>query len=331
MKKILIFGVTGQDGSLLAKYLCNKRYQIYGVTRNKNKKNLINLYKLQINKNIKLIELKNINYNSVYKIISQIKPVHIYNLSAQSSVSKSFVYPIQTYQSIYNLNFYILETLKNFNNKFEIKYFNACSGECFGNIKKGLANEKTPFNPLSPYAIAKTSSFYLVNNYRNQFNIFASNGILFNHESILRDNFYVTKKIIIGALDIFRKKTDKLELGNLNIYRDWGWAPEYVEAINKILNLNSPTDLIISSGKVNSLKKFIEISFKAVGLNWKNHVIVSDKFVRKLDVHRSGGSPIRAKNLIKWKTKLKLEDIVNQLIEYEIYKQSKKNYNPTKF
>ena len=324
-KKIIIFGITGQDGSLLAKSLIKKKFKVIGITRNKNKINLKNIYKLKISDKISLIEQRKISYKSIYQIITSINPIQIYNLSAQSSVSKSFNFPLETHKSIYDLNLFILETLRELKNKTKIKYFNACSGECYGNIKSGIANELTKFNPLSPYAISKISSYYLVKNYRKQFDIFASNGILFNHESVLRDDFYVTKKIIKGAVNISLKKTDSLLLGNLNIYRDWGWAPEYVEAIYKILNIKSPNDIIISTGKVNSIKSFIKIAFEEVGLNWKNYVEVSEKYIRKLDVLRSGGSPKKAKKLLKWESKSNLNQIVKNLINYEIKEQTTKN------
>tara|TARA_B100001027_G_C16254495_1_gene326196 strand:+ start:716 stop:1708 length:993 start_codon:yes stop_codon:yes gene_type:complete len=324
-KKIIIFGITGQDGSLLAKSLIKKNFKVFGITRNKNKKNLKNVYKLNIFSMISIIELKEITYKSIHKTITSINPTQIYNLSAQSSVSKSFIYPLQTHKSIYNLNLFILETLRHLKNKTEVKYFNACSGECYGNIERGIANENTKFNPLSPYAISKTSSYYLVKNYRKQFNLFASNGILFNHESVLRDEFYVTKKIIKGAVNISLKKSNSLLLGNLNIYRDWGWAPEYVDAIHKILKTRNPTDIIISTGKVNSIKSFIKIAFDELGLNWKNYVGVSEKYKRNLDVFRSVGSPDKAKKLLKWESKINLEQIIKKLIKYELKEQSKKN------
>ena len=313
IKKALITGITGQDGAYLAKLLLSKNYEVYGTTRKNTKRNLRNLIKLEVLNLCKVHKCNLNNYKEIDKIICNIRPDEIYNLSGLSSVSASFDKPAEAYESIINSTINILESIRN--NKKKIKFYLACSSECFGNIKENIADENTLFDPLSPYAVAKTSAYYITKNYREAFNIHASSGILFNHESPLRSKNFVTQKIILGTIDIARGKKKTLELGSLNIKRDWGWAPEYVEAMHLIMMNKKPTDFIIASGKSYSLENFIKLSFEYFNLDWKKYVKISRVSKRPLELIKNKGSGKKAERLLKWKPKYSLKNIVYTMIE----------------
>ena len=250
-KTAIIFGVSGQDGSYLSHFLIKKGYRIIGVTRNKSSKNLYRLERLNIINKIKIIKGEASNLKFCKKIITnQIN--EIYFLSGYSSVTGSFVKPDISLKSNVLGLINILETIKN--NKYKIKLFNAGSGQFFGDNKKNIYNIKSKLEPQSPYGVSKAASYWLTKIYRENYEIYCCTGILFNHESSLRSKEFVTKKIIDVSKRILKNKNIKLELGNVNIYRDWGWAPEYVEAIWLMLQLKKPCDLIIGSGKIFSLK-----------------------------------------------------------------------------
>ncbi len=315
-KKALITGITGQDGAYLASFLLKKKYTVYGTTRTLKKNNLRNLSRLNILDSCNILQCDLLNINQTNQIINKINPDEIYNLAGLSSVGKSFIDPINAYRSIILSTVNILENIRLKRNR--TKFYLACSSECFGNTKSGSATENTRFNPLSPYAAAKTSSYYITKNYREAYSIFACSGILFNHESPLRNDDFVTQKIITGAISIFNKKKKFLDLGSINIERDWGWAPEYVEAMYLILRQRNPSDYIISSGKSYSLEKFIETVFSYFNLDWKQHVRINNKYKRPMDLTISKGNPYKARKNLKWKPKYDLKKIVHEMINEKL-------------
>lgn len=316
-KKALIFGITGQDGSYLSYLLLKKGYEVIGTTRhNRSKDNLKNLRLLGIDQQVKLVTLSPDNYQMVRDIIISVKPDEIYYLAGQSSVALSFEQPIETFDSIVKGVCYILEVIKTENKK--IRLFHASSSECFGDTHGVKADENTPFKPKSPYGIAKAAAHYLVSNYRESYGIFACNGILFNHESPLRPDSFVTQKIIQSVLRIKSGDSSRLKLGRIDIYRDWGWAQEYTDAMWRMLQLDEPTDLVICTGEANKLEDFIAEAFKLCSLDWRDWVEVNHELFRPSEILYSCGNPERAEKVIGWRAKYKMKDVVKFLLN-QIY------------
>jgi GDPmannose 4,6-dehydratase len=311
-KKALIYGVTGQDGSYLSKFLLKKGYEVIGISRNINTLNLINLEKLNIKTQINLVSSNVNNYKSVLQTITKFEPDEIYNLSGQTSVGLSFDMPLETFNSISIGMMNILEVVR-LNNK-NIRIFNACSADCFGDSNGEVINENSKFSPLSPYAVAKAASYWQVNNYRDIYNIHVSSGIMFNHESPLRSDGFVTKKIIREVQNIKKGLSSKLTLGNLNIARDWGFAGEYVEAMWLMLQQNSPQDYILATGKTHSLRQFVEIAFNNFGLDWEKYIEIDFSLYRKRDILINMANPDKAKSVLGWYTKENLEQLINRLL-----------------
>ena len=313
-KTALIFGVSGQDGSYLSKLLLKKKYRVYGVTRSNIKNNLINHIKLNIFKKINIFKSSCSSQLEIERIIRLSKPDEIYFLSGQSSVKKSFDEPLETYKSTILPFFYILETVRKLDKS--IKIYNSSSSECFGNSKKIFCNEKTELNPISPYGKAKTFSLWIGIYYRKNYNLNISNGIIFNHESPLRDQNYVTQKIV-SYVKKFNSNSNDLKLGNIDIYRDWGWASEYVELIYKINSQKKNDDYVIGSGRLYALKEFIKILFteKKIKLN---KILTSKKFIRPTEIKRIACDNKKIKNEFNWKPKNNLRDIALKMLNNEL-------------
>lgn len=309
-KKALIFGITGQDGSYLNQLLLSKNYEVHGVTRSLKKKRNISIDNSDILK-IRLYERKIYDYNVVYDLIKNIQPDEVYNLSGITSVSKSFHKPDETFKSIFDLNLNILNVLKISKN---FRYYFACSSECFGETSLDSADENTPFNPMSPYAVAKASSYMMLEMYKKAFDIFACSGILFNHESSKRPEYFVTQKIVSSAFKIYNGLENKLELGNLDVIRDWGWAPEYVEAMWLMLQQDQPENFVIATGESHSLKEFVEVVFNNFGLDWKKYVKINKKYVRPNELKISSANPMKAITKLSWKANTKFHGVINNLI-----------------
>ena len=316
MKKALICGISGQDGSYIAKLLLEKGYEVYGGSRDSQISTFKNLSILNILQDVKLLSININDFRSVLQTIIKIKPDEIYNLAGQSSVGLSFEQPVETLESISIGTLNILESIR-FSN-LPIKFYNAGSSECFGDTGIALADEKTLFQPRSPYAVAKSTAFWLVNNYRDSYKIHATTGILFNHESPLRPNRFVTKKIISKACMIYRGSTEKLYLGNIDISRDWGWAPEYVEAMWLILQNKIPSDYVIATGVSRTLEEFIAITFNYLNLNYKDHVLVDNTLLRPTDLKIGKANPNKAFLELGWKAKYMLEDCIKEMINFEL-------------
>jgi GDPmannose 4,6-dehydratase len=313
-KKAIIFGITGQDGSYLARLLIIKGYKVFGVTRSGNNKNLINLIKLKIRNKITLKVNKSSSKNEIYQFIKKISPNEIYYLAGQSSVNISFNKPVETYVSNNLTLFYILEFCRFFNKK--IKIYNSASSECFGNNKKIFCNEKTKFNPISPYGKAKSFGFWLVKYYRENFQLKASNGILFNHESPLRKKQFVTQEIINYANN-YNKRKKKILLGNTRIRRDWGWANDYVEMMYKINSNKKNDDYVIGSGKHKSLLEFIKIIFEKKKIPLKM-IKENRKFMRPNEIIKICSDNSKAKKEFNWKPRHSLETIALKLLKGEL-------------
>ena len=313
MKTALILGVSGQDGAYLSKFLLHKGYRVVGTSRDALMSTFSNLARLGIQDQIEFESVSIIDFRSVLQVVQKVEPDEIYNLTAQSSVGLSFDQPIETFESISTGTLNLLEVIR-FMGK-SIKLYNASSSECFGNTIDFPANESTPYRPRSPYAVAKAAAFWEVANYREAYDIFACSGILFNHESILRPRRFVTQKIIRTACQIARGSTEKLELGNIEIRRDWGWAPEYVEAMWLMLQHKNPDDFIIATGETNSLEDFIKTTFSILHLNWHDHVIHNPNLLRPLDILVSRANVSKAEKELGWKAKFKMFDVIKVMVE----------------
>jgi GDPmannose 4,6-dehydratase len=315
-KKALIIGISGQDGSYLAELLLKKGYEVHGTSRDADLSNFFGLKKLGIIDKVNLHSMSLIDFRSVMQTILQIEPEEIYNLAGQTSVGLSFLQPVETLESISIGTLNILEVLRF--HKLPIKFYNACSSECFGDTSGLAANEETPFRPRSPYAVAKSAAFWQVANYREAYKLFSCSGILFNHESPLRAKRFVTKKIIDTACAISRGKNIKLELGNISIIRDWGWAPEYCYAMHQILLQDLPSDFVISTGISTSLEEFVKLTFQYFNLDYKNYIVIKNDFIRPTDIGFSMGDSSKAAEMLKWVPKVHVKEIIERMIRNKL-------------
>ena len=306
----MILGCTGQDGSILCKSLLKQNHRVIGVSRTKNTGSE-NLKKLNIENDIEKISLSLINQNEIEKAIDLYSPDTIYNLSAQSSVGKSFDKPSETFASISLSTQNLLESCRK--TSFRNRIFFAGSSEMYGSSKK-LINLKDHKNPISPYGIAKTNSFELVKLYRDIFEIKCMTGVLFNHESILRSDQFVFTKIIKSAIRSYKNPNHKVQMGNLNIIRDWGWAEEYIEVIKMIANAKIPNDYLICTGKGYSLKTIAQKTFERFSLRWEDHIQINRQYFRPTDITKSVGNPIKLYEDHKWKSKINIDEIITRLI-----------------
>jgi len=337
-KKALIYGVTGQDGSYLSELLLKKKYEVHGVKRRSSSLNtsrIDHLYEDPHQKNKHFI----LHYGdisdsiSVSNLISKIKPDEIYNLAAQSHVGVSFQIPEYT-ANVDGLGaLRILEAIKSLNSVKKIKFYQAGTSEMFGKTDGGFQNEKTKFYPRSPYAASKVYAHWITINYRESYNLFACNGILFNHESPVRGETFVTKKIISGLCKIKKKKLNTLYLGNLYSKRDWGHARDYVEAMWKMLQQKKPEDFVIATGKQYTVKQFInlvckeleiKIKWKGKGLKEKAYdnkgqaIIKIDKsYFRPTEVDSLLGDASKARRILNWKPKMNISDLIKDMIAHE--------------
>ena len=314
-KRALICGVSGQDGAYLAKLLIEKGYSVTGTSRDAQASSFDRLKRLGVADDIKLVSMQPTDFRSVLNVVAAAAPHEIYNLSGQTSVGLSFQQPVESLESNSIATLNLLEVIRFVDPK--IRFYNAGSSECFGDTKGTPANEETPFYPRSPYAVAKASAFWITANYREAYNLHASNGILFNHESPLRPARFVTQKIVAGACAIKNGMADRLELGNLEVARDWGYAPEYVDAMWRIQVHDEPVDLVIASGETYSLKQFVDMVFQACDLDWQDYVRVNDELRRPSDISYNGGDPSKAAKTINWAAKTRLPELVKIMVDAE--------------
>lgn len=313
--KVIIFGITGQDGSLLAKYLLNKGYSVVGTSRNPNISNCKNLIDLGIYPKVTIEKIDVTIFNEVFQLIKKHNPTELYNLSGQSSVGKSYNIPLETFESIVNPCKYVLETIRVLG--IDLKYFNASTADCFGNANYRLT-EDSEINPVSPYGMSKSITNLLVKSYRETFGVFACTGILSNHEYYFRNSFYVTKKIIESAVKIYKNELTTFNIGNIEIIRDWGWAEEYVEAMYLTLQQNKADDYIISTGKSISLIQFLDYTFKRLNLDYKNHIIIDNNLFRKNEIFSINLNPDKAQSSLGWCAKKNVYHVIDHLLEYSL-------------
>ena len=318
MKIAMIAGVTGQDGAYLSKFLLLKGYNIIGVLRKNKKSNLKNLEYLGVSNKIKFIKMDLLDLPFIIKILENNNIDEIYNFAAQSSVGLSFNTPIETinFNIISTAN--LLEAIRIVNPK--IKYYQASSSEMFGNVEKQNLpiNETTAFHPISPYGTSKAASHWITVNYREIYNIFAVCGICFNHESVLRGYNFVTKKITDTAVKISMGFANEIKLGNLKIFRDWGYAPNYIEAMWLMLQQDTPEDYVISSGEAHSLEEFAKKVFKKLKLDIEKFIRIDRNLYRPTDLEINYGDNSKAKNKLKWNYNMNFEQLINRLVDDEL-------------
>ena len=315
-KKALVCGVSGQDGTYLAKLLLCNGYEVHGTSRDAQISTFRNLKRLGIYQKVFLHSMSLIDFRSVLQTIKKIQPDEIYNLAGQSSVGLSFQQPVETLESITIGTLNLLEAIR-FTGQ-PIKFYNAGSSECFGDTSGELADEKTPFRPRSPYGVAKAAAFWEVANYRQAYGLFACSGILFNHESPLRPERFVTQKIISTACRIASGSKEKLVLGNIDIKRDWGWAPEYVEAMYLMLQQEVPEDFVIATGRSCSLREFISIVFQNLDLDLESNIETNSTFFRPSDIAEGKGNPKKALEKLGWKAVSDLNFIIDKMIKFKM-------------
>jgi len=315
MKTAIITGISGQDAAYLTKYLIKKKYNIIGTTRSYNIGKLSKLEYLGVYKNVIIEEIDLLDFTSILNLIKKYQPDEIYNLSAQSSVGLSFNQPIGTftYNTLSVIN--LLEAIKIYNKN--IRFYQASSSEMYGNVEKLPINEKTPMHPKSPYGISKAAAHWISINYRESFGIFVGIGILFNHESILRSKNFFIKKVIKEALEIKFGERKKLRVGNINIKRDFGYAPKYVEAIWKILQQDEPSEFIICSGVSISLKDVVYYIFDKLDLD-KRLIEIDPALFRPNEIDDIYGDNSKAKKILKWEYSLSFYDVLDMIIEEEL-------------
>lgn len=311
IKRALICGISGQDGAYLAKLLLEKGYQVTGTSRDALASAFDNLDRLGIRKQVRTVSMAVSDLGSVLATIKSVAPDEIYNLAAQSSVGLSFQEPVETMQSIAMGTLHLLEAIRFVDRP--IRFYNAGTSECFGNAGEEPATEETPFHPRSPYAIAKVAAHQFVANFREAYGLYACTGILFNHESPLRPERYVSQKIVRTAVRIAQDSGEKLYLGNLDIYRDWGWAPEYVEAMWLMLQQETPQDFVIATGKTVSLEYFVESTFAHLGLDWRQFVVSDPGLMRPADIRVGKANPEKAKRVLGWVAKIHVEGVIDKM------------------
>lgn len=310
MKKriALITGITGQDGSYLSELLLGKDYEVHGIMRRSSSFNTGRINHIFNNLQLHFGDMNDANL--INKLVKNIRPTEIYNLAAQSHVKVSFDIPSYTVDTNISGTLNILEAIKENNLINHTKFYQAGSSEMFGDVLEEPQNENTPFNPVSPYACSKVFSHYITKNYRKSYKIFASNGILFNHESPRRGETFVTKKITKAAAKIKLGLQNELRLGNIESKRDWGFAGEYVEAMWLMLQHKEPDDFVIGTGKTHSVKTFLKMAFEYFDLNYENYLIKDPNYFRPSEVKTLLSDPKKAKTLLNWEAKFTLKDIV---------------------
>ena len=310
-KRALICGIAGQDGAYLARFLLAKGYEVSGTSRDAQMSEFRNLERLGIRREVQLESMALNDFRSVLKILTKTKPDEVYNLAGQSSVALSFEQPVETLESITVGTLNLLESIRFVDQP--IRFYNAGSSECFGDTGGMPADENTPFRPRSPYAVAKAAAFWEAANYREAYGIYTCSGLLFNHESPLRPERFVTQKVVSAACRIAAGSRERLQLGNLAIQRDWGWAPEYVEAMWLMLQQPTADDYVIATGQTHSLEAFVEEAFRLHGLDWREYVDTSNSLLRPTDILVSCAKPDRAREVLGWQVKYDMRDVVRMM------------------
>ena len=320
-KKALITGITGQDGYYLAKFLHEKGYEIHGLLRRSSQNvehrlgELLDFVKPQLGDLTDSLSLR--------EILKEIQPDEIYNLAAQSHVAWSFKTPESTFDITGSGCLRLLESMRQ--TSPHSRFYQASSSEMFGEVQETPQTERTPFHPRSPYGVAKVAAYWATVNYREGYDLFTSNGILFNHESEKRGEEFVTRKITMAAARIAAGTQDKLFLGNLEAKRDWGHARDYVEAMWMMLQTEKPDDFVVATGETHSVREFCEIAFGHVGLKYEDHVVVDPQFFRPAEVHLLIGDAKKAKDALGWEPKMTFEELVSTMVAADVERLKDKN------
>ena len=328
MKRALITGITGQDGSYLAELLIDKGYEVHGIVRRDALEDPFHrLWRIRnVMDKITLHSASLESYASIFRVIEKVKPHECYHLAAQSFVSYSFEDEFSTINTNINGTHYVLSALRE--KAPECRMYFAASSEMFGNANESPQNEKTSFHPRSPYGISKLAGFHLTKNYREAYGMHTTSGILFNHESPRRGFEFVTRKISSHAAKIKLGLIDKINLGNIDAFRDWGHAKEYVRAMWLMLQKDEPDDYVIATGETHSVREFLEIAFSHVGLDYQDHIFIDPQFYRPSEIFVLEGDSSKAKEKIKWEYKCKFEDLVKEMVDNDL--SYMKNNNQTK-
>tara|TARA_X000000368_G_scaffold408930_1_gene390184 strand:- start:955 stop:1986 length:1032 start_codon:yes stop_codon:yes gene_type:complete len=320
MSTAFITGITGQDGYYLAKLLLDKGYKVHGAIRRSSTFNTSRIEELisehSENGDLQLYYSDLLDSSSLNNLINKIKPDEVYNLAAQSHVAVSFQNPVFTSQTGTLGSISILEALRSVD--YNIKFYQASSSEMYGGALKESLNEDSPFEPKSPYAASKVFAHNITKIYRESYDLFAVNGILFNHESPYRGETFVTRKITRAVGRIALNLQSKLTLGNLDANRDWGFAGDYVEAMWQMMQHDTPKDWVIATGQTQSVKEFAKLAFEHVNLNWEDYVVTSEKYFRPNEVEHLLGDPSKAKNELGWTPKTSFEDLVKMMVDYDL-------------
>ena len=319
-KRALITGINGMDGSHLADFLLSKGYVVYGMERRSSVKNRTNTKHLEDNPNFHFVIGDMSDSESLRTILFECKPDEIYNLAAQSFVGSSWKIPLETSDTNGLGVLRLLNATKQYqdNTGQEVKFYQASTSEMFGKMVENPANENTPFYPRSPYGIAKLYAYWMVKNYRESYGMFACNGILFNHESERRGIEFVTRKITDGVARIHLGLQDKISLGNLEVWRDWGYAPDYVEGMWLMLQQDTPDDYVLATNHAHSLEEFLDCAFKVVGLDWRDYVEQDERYMRPAEVPYLKGDASKAQEQLGWKPKTSFESMVKIMVENDI-------------
>ena len=321
MKKALITGINGQDGGYLAEFLLEKGYQVFGMERRSSTKIRVNSHHLE--DKITFVTGDLTDQNSLMRCLKESNPDEVYNLASQSFVGESWNTPEQTGDVTGLGALRMLEAIREYNK--EIRFYQASTSEMFGRMEQ-FANENTLFYPRSPYGVAKLYAHWITVNYRESYDMFTSCGILFNHESERRGIEFVTRKITDGVAKIHLGLQDKIMLGNLDTKRDWGYAPDYVEAMWMMLQQDKPSDYVVATGKVHTLGDFIQASFKEIGVdNWEEYVGMDERYYRPADVFYLAGNASKAKDELGWTPKTSLEEMVSRMVKNDIKKYHEKS------
>jgi GDPmannose 4,6-dehydratase len=311
--KAMICGVGGQDGAYLARMLLAKGYQVIGTSRDASVSRFDGLRSLGVLDDVQTVSMALNDFRSVLHTMKRHQPDEVYNLAGQSSVGLSFEQPVETMESIAGGTLNLLEAIR-FADR-PIRLYNAGSSECFGDTGAEPATEATPFQPRSPYAVAKSTAHWLVHNYREAYGLHACTGILFNHESPLRAERFVTQKIVRTAARIARGQARKLPLGNLAVERDWGWAPDYVEAMWRMLNAPQAEDFVIATGRTVSLEYFARRVFERFNLSWEEFVVVDETLLRPTDIRSGKANPQKAHKVLGWKHSMDVDGVIDALCQ----------------
>jgi len=328
MSKALITGITGQDGSYLAELLIEKGYEVYGLVRRCSTPNYGRIR--HIMDRITLLDGDLLDTSSIFRIIKKVHPDEIYNLAAQSFVAASFSQPILTGETTALGALRLLEATRLVDKG--IKFYQASSSEMFGKVRETPQTEQTPFHPRSPYGVAKTFAHYSGMNYRESYDMFVCGGILFNHESPRRGLEFVTRKISDGVARIKLGLSDKINLGNLDAKRDWGFAGDYVKAMWMMMQQDRPDDYIIATGETHSVGEFAKEAFKVIGVNdWENYVGRDEAYMRPAEVDYLIGDYSKAKNQLGWEPEMRFEQLVSTMVEADIKLLSSKKECPTEY